>query len=208
MLDARNAFIINSTLQSVVQNATATKALSLKRTDIAGKTGTTNDHKDAWFTGYSPKQVGIAWIGFDKPRNMGRGETGGAAALPIWIKYMAVALNGVPEMAMRMPEGVVAINIDPATGTRSSSGLLEYFYHENPPPTYEEPLPPLFGEDELTDENAETEGEDANAQQNQAQKVLQPEVVLSPPNNAANQAKPENSTTDAQNAAAKVLNPN
>ena len=82
-------------------------------------------------------RVGIAWIGFDKPRNMGRGETGGAAALPIWIKYMAVALNGVPEMAMRMPEGVVAINIDPATGTRSSSGILEYFYHENPPPTYE-----------------------------------------------------------------------
>jgi len=208
VIDARNAFIMNSMLQSVVQNGTATKALSLKRTDIAGKTGTTNDHKDAWFTGYSPKQVGIAWIGFDKPRNMGRGETGGAAALPIWIKYMAVALNGVPEMAMRMPEGVVAINIDPATGTRSSSGILEYFYHENPPPTHEEPLPPLFGEEELTDDNAETDGEDANAQQNQAQKVLQPEVVLSPPNNAANQAKPENSNADPQNAAAKMLNTN
>lgn len=208
VIDARNAYIMNSMLQSVVQNGTATKALSLKRTDIAGKTGTTNDHKDAWFTGYSPKQVGIAWIGFDKPRNLGRGETGGAAALPIWIKYMAVALNGVPEMAMRMPEGVVAINVDPATGTRSSSGILEYFYHENPPPSYEEPLPPLFGEDDSVDENDGTGEDDANAQQNQAQRALQPEVVLSPPSNATNQAKPENGNADAQNAAAKVLNPN
>ncbi|HPX88158.1 MAG TPA: penicillin-binding protein 1A [Methylophilaceae bacterium] len=208
VIDARNAYIMNSMLQSVVQNGTATKALSLKRTDIAGKTGTTNDHKDAWFTGYSPKQVGIAWIGFDKPRNLGKGETGGAAALPIWIKYMAVALNGVPEMAMRMPEGVVAINVDPATGTRSSSGILEYFYHENPPPTYEEPLPPLFGEDDSVDENDGTGEDDANAQQNQAQRALQPEVTLSPPSNAAKQAKPENGNADAQNAAAKVLNPN
>lgn len=208
VIDARNAYIMNSMLQSVVQNGTATKALSLKRADIAGKTGTTNDHKDAWFTGYSPKQVGIAWIGFDKPRNLGRGETGGAAALPIWIKYMAVALNGVPEMAMRMPEGVVAINVDPATGTRSSNGILEYFYHENPPPSYEEPLPSLFGEDDSVDENDGTGEDDANAQQNQAQRVLQPEVILSPPSNAAKQAKPENGNADAQNAAAKVLNPN
>ncbi len=208
VIDARNAYIMNSMLQSVVQNGTATKALSLKRTDIAGKTGTTNDHKDAWFTGYSPKQVGIAWIGFDKPRNLGKGETGGAAALPIWIKYMAVALHGVPEMAMRMPEGVVAINVDPATGTRSSSGILEYFYHENPPPSYEEPLPPLFGEDDSVDENDGTGEDDANAQQNQAQRLLQPEVILSPPSDAAKQVKPENSNADAQNAAAKVLNPN
>jgi penicillin-binding protein 1A len=138
VIDARNAFIMNSMLQTVVQNGTAVKALSLNRKDIAGKTGTTNDHHDAWFTGYSPSQVAIAWVGFDQPQPLGRGETGGAAALPIWIKYMGVALKGVPEKTLRMPEGIDTYNIDPYTGTRGGS-LPEYFYHENPPPYYAAP---------------------------------------------------------------------
>ncbi|MGB2833406.1 MAG: PBP1A family penicillin-binding protein [Methylotenera sp.] len=212
VIDARNAFIMNSMMQSVIQNGTAIKALKLGRQDIAGKTGTTNDHNDTWFAGYSPKQVAITWMGFDKPRSLGKGETGAAAALPIWIKYMAVALKGVPEMAMRMPEGVVAINIDPARGTRSDSGILEYFYHENTPPYYEEPLPPLLNEDENPDGTYVPDGTDA--QQQQAQQVLQPEIILSPatpnkvPPKENEPAKSEpNPSADPQNAASKMLNP-
>ncbi len=182
VIDARNAFIMNSMLQSVIQNGTATKALSLKRRDLAGKTGTTNDHLDAWFTGYSPNQVAIAWVGFDKPRPLGKGETGGVAALPIWIKYMGAALKGVPEKTLRVPEGVDTYNIDPVTGSRGGS-LLEYFYHENPPPYY---VPQdtsdedgYVNEDGIYVENPSTP--DAPTLQDQAQQVLQPEIVL-PPN--------------------------
>ncbi len=168
VIDSRNAFIMNSMMQSVIRNGTAAKALSLGRSDLAGKTGTTNDHIDAWFAGYSPKQVAIAWVGFDNPRPLGRGETGAGAALPIWIKYMASALKGVPEMAMRMPDGVDEIYIDPTTGVRDDDGILEYFYHENPPPTYESFFPPFEG------------GSNDAAGLGQAQQLLQPGTMLPP----------------------------
>jgi penicillin-binding protein 1A len=107
----------------------------LKRTDLAGKTGTTNDHVDAWFVGYQPTLVGAAWIGFDQPKKLGANETGGFAALPMWIGYMQTALKGVPEAEMRPPEGVVAVRIDPETGMRDDGGkLTEYFFAENVPP--------------------------------------------------------------------------
>jgi len=200
VIDSRNAFIMNSMMQSVIRNGTAANALSLGRSDIAGKTGTTNDHIDAWFAGYSPKQVAIAWVGFDKPRPLGRGETGAAAALPIWIKYMAVALRNVPEMAMQMPDGVVEININPETGLSDDNGILEYFYHENAPSQIDSPL--LEGGDGagVTTLN--------QIPQNQAQKILQPEIVIQPttpnklqPNQAGSNVPP----TDQQNAAAKFL---
>ena len=128
VIDARNAFIMNSMLQSVIENGTAMRALNLGRSDLAGKTGTTNEHIDAWFAGYSPRQVAVAWIGFDKPRPMGSGETGAGAALPMWIKYMAGALRGVPEEAMWMPDGVDAVSVHADNADR-----VEYFYHENLP---------------------------------------------------------------------------
>lgn len=204
VIDARNAFIMNSMMQSVVRNGTATKALQLGRSDIAGKTGTTNDHIDAWFAGYSPKQVAIAWIGFDKPRPLGRGETGAAAALPIWMKYMATALKGVPELAMRMPEGVVVINIDPTTGKRDDSGIPEYFYHENPPPKIESFFSPLFDGSDSSDESGPTP-----AAPNQAQQMLQPEMALPPPtpNPAGQNLQPQRAPPDPQNSAAKMLSP-
>jgi len=96
----------------VVKQGTATRALSLKRTDIAGKTGTTNDSIDAWFAGYNPKLVGIAWIGFDKPKNLGNRETGGGLALPIWISYMQKALANTPMMNREMPAGISAVGSD------------------------------------------------------------------------------------------------
>ncbi|GGI19568.1 penicillin-binding protein 1A [Oxalicibacterium faecigallinarum] len=120
VIDARNAFLMDSMLKDVVNSGTATRALSLKRTDLAGKTGTTNDSFDAWFAGYQPELVGVAWIGFDQPRNLGSRETGGGLALPVWIGYMEKALKGVPMAERQVPEGIIMANGD-------------YFYAENPP---------------------------------------------------------------------------
>ncbi|RST52363.1 penicillin-binding protein 1A [Variovorax sp. DXTD-1] len=108
----RNAFIMDSLLQSVVKGGTAARASqALKRDDLFGKTGTTNDSFDTWFAGFQPTTVGIAWIGYDTPRQLGvRGETGGSLSLPIWIGYMQTALKGVPVSKIPEPAGVV--NID------------------------------------------------------------------------------------------------
>ena len=108
-IDGRNAFIMDSLLRGVVRNGTAFKAMALKRTDLAGKTGTTNDSHDAWFAGYSPHITAVTWVGFDQPHKLGERETGGGLALPIWMAYMARALAGVPERPAVMPEGVVDV---------------------------------------------------------------------------------------------------
>ncbi len=122
VIDARNAYLMDSMMKDVVRRGTAAKAaVALKRQDLAGKTGTTNEYVDAWFCGYQPTLVGVAWIGFDQPRKLGSGETGGTAALPMWIGYMAKALNGVPEMILQPPEGL--------SGVPGASG--EYVYREN-----------------------------------------------------------------------------
>ncbi|SCX70678.1 penicillin-binding protein 1A [Variovorax sp. EL159] len=108
----RNAFIMDSLLQSVVRNGTGFKAYqALKRDDLYGKTGTTNDSFDTWFAGFQPTMVGIAWVGYDTPRQLGvRGETGGSLSLPIWTGYMQTALQGVPVTQPAEPPGVV--NVD------------------------------------------------------------------------------------------------
>lgn len=117
IIDARNAWLMDSMMKDVVRRGTATRAQALKRTDLAGKTGTTNDYIDAWFCGYQSTMVGVAWIGFDQPKRMGSGETGGSAALPIWIGYMETALKGVPEMYRDAPAGLTRVESrDPATG--------------------------------------------------------------------------------------------
>lgn len=135
VIDSRNAFIMSSLMRDVVRAGTATRAMRLKRNDLAGKTGTTNEFVDAWFCGFQPTLVAIAWVGFDQPKTLGRNETGGTAALPIWIDYMAVALKNVPEESFNPPAGVMVMQIDPATGIRSSAGgISEYFYQEFPAP--------------------------------------------------------------------------
>jgi penicillin-binding protein 1A len=110
-LDARNAFVMSSLLQEVTRSGTAAKAQALlKRPDVYGKTGTTNDSFDAWFAGYHPSLVGVVWIGYDQPRKLGSRETGGGLALPVWIDAMARALRGVPVQALepeRVPERVL-----------------------------------------------------------------------------------------------------
>ncbi|WP_456301139.1 penicillin-binding protein 1A [Burkholderia multivorans] len=105
-IDARNAYVMNSLLQSVAQRGTGAKTNVLKRTDLAGKTGTTNDSHDAWFAGYQHTLAAIAWIGYDNPRSLGDRETGGGLALPVWIDYMGAALKGVPDFKPTMPDGV------------------------------------------------------------------------------------------------------
>ena len=137
VIDPRNAFIMTSMMQDVARIGTAAKARELGRYDLAGKTGTTNNQMDAWFAGFNPGQVAVAWIGFDQPRSLGGQETGGHAALPMWITYMSQALKGVPDQPYPVPEGVSYLKINPATGQRvsdSDSGLFEYFYNEFPPP--------------------------------------------------------------------------
>jgi penicillin-binding protein 1A len=148
VIDKRNAFLMTSMMHDVVQRGTATKARQLGRNDLAGKTGTTNNQVDAWFAGYNPKQVAVAWIGYDQPRSLGRDETGGKAALPIWISYMATALKGVPDKPFVVPDGVMTVKIDPVTGVLADQdddeAINEYFYHENPPPTADTLLPPML----------------------------------------------------------------
>lgn len=133
VIEPRNAWLMTSLLRDVVRMGTATRAMSLGRADLAGKTGTTNDNVDAWFAGYTPGLVAVSWIGFDQPKSLGSKETGGAAALPIWIDYMKTALQGVPEQFMPEPEGIAQAIIDPASGRFAASGLIEYFYEEQTP---------------------------------------------------------------------------
>lgn len=146
VIDGRNAFLMTSMMHDVVQRGTATRARQLGRQDLAGKTGTTNNQIDAWFAGYNPKQVAVAWMGYDKPRSLGRDETGGKAALPIWVRYMETALRGMPDNPYKVPDGVMVVRVDAETGVlinQDEEGIDEYFYHESPPPTVEAILPPL-----------------------------------------------------------------
>ncbi|MBN3780296.1 penicillin-binding protein 1A [Burkholderia sp. Ac-20345] len=108
-IDPRNAYVMNSLLQSVAQRGTGARTNVLKRTDLAGKTGTTNDSHDAWFAGYQHTLAAIAWIGYDNPRSLGDRETGGGLSLPVWIDYMGAALKGVPEFKPTVPDGVESL---------------------------------------------------------------------------------------------------
>ena len=142
-IDPRNAWIMTSLLKDVVRVGTATRALSLNRSDLAGKTGTTNENVDAWFCGYNAAMVGVSWIGFDQPKTLGTNETGAVAALPIWISYMARALKGTPEAALPMPAGIVAVTVNAESGLRDEAGsVTEYFFAEFPPRGRDDSLAP------------------------------------------------------------------
>ena len=109
-IDARNAFVMSSLLQEVTRTGTAARAqATLKRPDLYGKTGTTNDSVDAWFAGFQPTIAAVTWIGYDTPRNLGSRETGGGLSLPVWISFMERALKGVPVMEPTVPPGVVNV---------------------------------------------------------------------------------------------------
>ncbi len=210
VIDARNAFLMTSIMRDVVQFGTATKAKKLGRQDLAGKTGTTNNQFDAWFAGYNPKQVAVAWIGFDQPRSLGKDETGGKAALPIWIRYMGSALNGTPDVPYVVPEGIMQVKIDSYTGTRmyeDEEGIYEYFYQENPPPDTYVDLTPL-------EDLPEAYNTDGSLPDSITDNPLQPQPPLPPPP-AESQlpaterpvAAPNKKSSDAVDSATRVLNP-
>ncbi|MDA8258744.1 MAG: penicillin-binding protein 1A [Betaproteobacteria bacterium] len=140
-IDPRNAWLMDSMMHDVVRRGTATRAGAvLKRGDLAGKTGTTNDYIDAWFCGYQPTVVGIAWIGFDQPKRLGNGETGGSAALPMWIGFMEHALKGVPESWQEAPAGMVSIVANDPSG-KTSKELIYKEYLPPPPADDDAPKP-------------------------------------------------------------------
>jgi penicillin-binding protein 1A len=141
IIDVRNAYTMVSMLQDVVKHGTGIRAMQLGRQDLAGKTGTTNDSIDAWFCGFHPTVVGIAWMGYDQPRSLGDRETGGGAALPIWMGYMGKVLKDVPEAVYTMPDNMVAIHINDDGFRDDNSPLVEYFYQENAPPEHAMPAP-------------------------------------------------------------------
>jgi penicillin-binding protein 1A len=137
VITAQNAFIMRSIMREVVQRGTAVRAKALGRNDIGGKTGTTNDQVDAWFSGFNDQVATTAWVGFDDQQTLGARETGGRAALPIWIAYMRSALSGMPENLEQQPDDMVTVKIDSETGKRAGrdtgSSRFEIFRAANAP---------------------------------------------------------------------------
>ena len=137
VISEQNAFIMRSMMREVVERGTAVRAKALGRADIGGKTGTTNDQIDAWFSGFNDQIVTTAWVGFDNQQTLGGRETGGRAALPVWLDYMKVALDGSPENLEEQPEGLVTVRIDSLTGKRAGQDTVnsrfEIFRVENAP---------------------------------------------------------------------------
>jgi penicillin-binding protein 1A len=143
VVDAANVFLMTSMMQDVVRRGTGRRAMALGRKDLAGKTGTTNDQRDAWFCGFNTQLVTTVWVGYDRVQPLGNGETGSRAALPMWVSYMGEALKGVPASVLPQPPGLVTVRIDPKTGLRmppgQSGGLFEIFRAEYAPREYSQP---------------------------------------------------------------------
>jgi penicillin-binding protein 1A len=137
VLTPQNAYLMRSMMMDVIKRGTGRRARVLNRPDIAGKTGTTNDQQDAWFSGFTPDVVTTTWVGFDKPKPLGVGETGARAALPMWIDFMRTALKGLPIRPLRQPPGLVTVRIDPKTGLLASAdnphAIFETFRVQNVP---------------------------------------------------------------------------
>ena len=136
-IEPRNAFVMDSLLQEVARSGTAARAqATLKRPDLYGKTGTTNDSNDAWFAGFQPTLAAVVWMGYDTPRKLGDRETGGGLSLPIWISYMEQALKGVPIYEPPAPEGVVNVGGDwmYEEYARSGSGVSSLGMNDPMPP--------------------------------------------------------------------------
>jgi penicillin-binding protein 1A len=137
----QNAYLVRSMMMDVVRRGTGVRAMKLGRKDLAGKTGTTNEQRDAWFSGYNDHLVTSVWVGFDNHDPLGRNELGGRAALPVWMEYMAVALEGVEDRPPVMPEGLAQAKIDPETGMLArldnNDAIMEIFQAGRLPPMQE-----------------------------------------------------------------------
>jgi penicillin-binding protein 1A len=145
VVDKQTAFLIDSMLKDVILRGTGKKAQKLNRSDLAGKTGTTNGPRDAWFSGYSPHLVATAWVGFDDNLLLGRNEYGGSSALPIWIEFMGDALADKAPIQRPQPNGIVMVKIDAKTGQRVAphqDGIFEFFRKGNAPVVNDNGTPP------------------------------------------------------------------
>jgi penicillin-binding protein 1A len=162
VVSAQNTYLMSDIMGDVIRRGTAVRALQLKRNDLAGKTGTSNDLRDAWFCGYNSSLVGTAWIGFDQERSLGPGEEGSRAALPMWIYFMAEALKGVPEQKRSPPPGLVSMRISADTGLAARPGdpnaIFETFMAGHLPPQAEvdTALPSNEGDPENKDESEDS----------------------------------------------------
>jgi len=142
VISEQNAYLVRSMMMDVVRRGTGKKAMVLGRDDLAGKTGTTNEQRDAWFSGYNDEVVTSVWVGFDSHEPLGRFEVGGKAALDIWIDYMRIALQDVPEQPFEIPEGIAKARIDPDTGLlarlENQAAIMEVFESGSLPPMEDE----------------------------------------------------------------------
>ena len=157
ILSPQTAFLINSMMRDVILRGTGRRALVIGRKDLAGKTGTTNDQRDAWFTGFNADLATITWVGFDDPRPLGDHETGARAALPMWIDFMRDSLKGVAEKEFEQPPGLVSVHIDPKTGklanANTKDAIFEYFLADQVPTEQTEDMEDTGQVDGTTTEN-------------------------------------------------------
>ncbi len=164
-LSPQNMFLVQDMMRDVVRRGTGRRAMALGRNDLSGKTGTSNDRRDAWFGGFNADLASIVWVGYDDDRPLGPGEEGSRTALPIWVEFSRIALAGVPEHQMPMPEGIVSARIDKATGCPARSRqrdnvVFEVFREGNVPKCdYVDELPDIFNDAAGIDAPAGEEGE-------------------------------------------------
>ena len=152
VVEDRIVYVMNSMLQEVITRGTARRARALGRNDLMGKTGTTNDQRDAWFNGFNRSMVAVSWVGFDEQqKQLGSYETGGKAALPMWMDFMRTALEGVPEKLMERPDNLVTVKINPETGelagANDKTAIFETFSAEQAPKPNARPMPALGADD-------------------------------------------------------------
>jgi len=163
-ITAQNAFLIQDMMRDVVLRGTGRRAMALGRRDLSGKTGTSNDRRDAWFGGFNGDIASVVWVGYDDDRPLGPGEEGSRTALPIWIEFIRYGLAGVPENQMPMPEGIVSVRISKTTGCPARAGQEDWtfeVFREGHVPECEagEDLPDIFNDTTGLDDQLEVEGE-------------------------------------------------
>ena len=167
-ISPQNAFLVQDMMRDVVRRGTGRRAMALGRNDLSGKTGTSNDRRDAWFGGFNGDIAAIVWVGYDDDQPLGPGEEGSRTALPIWVEFARIGLQGVPEHQMPMPEGIVSVRIDRETGCPARTGqqnvVFEVFREGHVPECDEiEEIPDIFidasGRDPVPDDEAEEDSE-------------------------------------------------
>ena len=156
VVSPQNAFLVQDMMRDVVRRGTGRRAMVLGRNDLSGKTGTSNDRRDAWFGGFNGDLASIVWVGYDDDRPLGPGEEGSRTALPIWIEFARLAFAGVPEHQMPMPKGIISALIDRASGCPARAGqrdvVFEVFREDNVPQCeYTEELPNIFNQSTAID---------------------------------------------------------